>query len=242
MSYEEFLQEKKLKQQAFIDTVDNKLRKDVEELQRPEGISVHATVEYGLDHYVKPKKPEALYRIDAVDVITYIFAVIFLLLPLIIADFEVGYIFGVALLMTVLTRSILARMAAVVFTVIYFLLFILAGIYFDLTDVLNFIFGINSITLVPVIIGSLMAIVAMGSGLIHGLSGSTRYAGVWLIALALVITVADTLVAVFFLGITDWYMIFSLHLAIYIVALVISWGMFYIAAKLVRYGILTALR
>jgi hypothetical protein len=185
----------------------------------------------------KPAQPRNELTLGAANAIIYSFAAICFILPLIMPEYQIAYGFGIALLLSTLTQSDIAKLASVIFTVVYFLLFLLAGYYFDLGQIWGFLWSVNTISLVPVLVGTIMAIIVMGTGVIHGLAGNTKYAGLWLVGLALIISIADALVAAFILAYSDWAMIFLVHLAIYIAALLIAWGLFYVPARLARYGI-----
>jgi hypothetical protein len=183
-----------------------------------------------------PRRPEEI-SLGAIDAIIYIFAALCFILPFMMPEYQVAWLMGVALLISTLTRSALAKIAAASFTVTYFLLFLLTGWYFEMDEVFRLLFGVNTVSLIPAIVGTIIAIVAMGSGAVHGLSRSTKYAGIWLIGLAFIISLADALIAIFFLAVEEWYLIFALHLAIYITALLIAWGIFYVPLWVIRRGI-----
>jgi len=175
------------------------------------------------------------FTVGAANALIYSFAAICFVLPLILPEYQIAYAFGLALLLSTLTQSVLAKLAAVIFTVIYFVLFQLAGWYFSINQVWDFLWSINTISLVPVLVGTIMAILAMGSGVACGLANNTRYAGLWLIALALIISTADALIAMFMFEYTEVLQIFLVHMAIYIVALLIAWALFYIPFRAARF-------
>jgi hypothetical protein len=185
---------------------------------------------------------KALYEIDTWDTLVYSFAAILFILPLVNPQYEVAFLFGIALIFSLFTRSVPARIAMITFSAIYFTLILLIGSYFEISEIFNLIFGINVITLVPMAVGILMSVLAMTSGALHGLFGHTRYAGAWIVAIAFVSSLADTLIAVFLFGDPDWHIIFTVHLAVYLTAFIISWGIFYLVARLIRYGVRNALR
>ncbi len=184
---------------------------------------------------------EALFIIGAIDILLFGFAAIFLMVPFIL-PYEIGFVFGIALLLSLLTRSILARLATLIFTVVYFLLMMTGGVYFGLGDLVNFALGNNYITYVPYHIGTLLVILAMGAGVAYGISSTTKLAGLWVVMLSFIIATADTLVGYFLLGIMEWELVFTTRFTIYLVAILIAWGIFYLSAKSIRWGITTAVR
>jgi len=175
--------------------------------------------------------------LDAGKVTIGLFACIVIALGVMMPEYELGIFFGIALLLTLLTRSALAMVATVAFTVVYFVSILLTGYFFGLADVWNFLWKVNTISLVPAIVGSTFAFIAMGTGFTHGILKNTNYAGLCLIASALIISLADAAIAYFILEIVDWWIIFVTHLAIYTVALLIAWGIFYLPARGIREGI-----
>jgi len=185
---------------------------------------------------------EALLVIGAIDILLFGFSAIFFILPFIVPDYEIGFVFGIALLLSFLTRSILARLTTLIFTVVYFILIMMGEMYFGIGDIVNFALGNNQISYVPYYIGTLLVILAMGAGIAYGLSPTTRLAGLWVVFLAFIIATADTLVGFFLLGLQQWELIFTSRFTIYLVAILIAWGIFYVSSKSIRWGITTALR
>ncbi|NVM28285.1 MAG: hypothetical protein HWN65_05545 [Candidatus Helarchaeota archaeon] len=225
----------------------NKIKRDMQELVKEKGTHGGSSLKYERNYSLEVgridnRESRPPMTIDAWDVLTCVFAALFFMLPWIVPGTDVAYLFGIALLFSLVTRSVLTRIATLTFTATYFLLFLLAGWYFSLEEVFSFIFGINTITLVPVIVGTLMSICMMGSGVVYGLSGSTKYAGLFIIAGAFLISAVDSAVGYFFFAMEDWYILFATHLAIYITAFLIAWGIFYLAARLIRAGVLSAVR
>jgi len=208
------------------DVVEDELLSRLEDLEK-------TSSPYG--HY-RSYKAGAHYRLDAADAITYLFAAIAFILSVYLPEYQIGFLFGVGLLVSILTRSVLMRIATVIFTGIYFVIYLLTGFYLRLEEVFNIILFTNTIALVPVIAGALMSILAMCAGAVHGLAKSQKYAGIWLLGLAFGVSVADALIAYFLLGFEDWFLILSTHLIIYTIATLIAWGLVYGIARGIRYG------
>ncbi|MHA1360166.1 MAG: hypothetical protein ACTSRC_18755 [Candidatus Helarchaeota archaeon] len=182
-----------------------------------------------------PEQAEVV--LDILNVLIVVIAGIFAIIPIIYPNYQVCFLFALALAFTLVTKSLLAKVATVIFTIIYFVMTYLTGCYFGMEDVFGLMLQVNTVSLVPAIVGTLFAIIAMGTGITHGIAKSTAYAGIWLVALAFIISLADTVVAYFFLELEDWWLVFTTHLAIYTVALLISWAIFYIPARGIRAGI-----
>jgi hypothetical protein len=174
--------------------------------------------------------------IFALDILSLLLAPIMFIIPFFRPEWQVAYAFGAVLIFSVFSRSILLRIAALVFTS----LAMIFGVYVDAVDIVMVVFGLNTITLGPMVVAILMTALAAGSGVIHGLAGSTRYSGVWIIALGFLMASLDTLIA-FFTGVTgDWLILLTVHLVIYLSAFVIAWGLFYLLGRGIRWAILAA--
>jgi hypothetical protein len=157
-----------------------------------------------------------------------------LIIPFFKPDWQVAWVFAVVLLFSVFTRSILMRIAALIVTS-FALMF---GLYIELTDVVMVVFGVNTITLGPILVAILMTALAAGSGIVHGLAGSTRYSGVWIIGLGFLMASIDTIIGYFTGVATDWLMLLSVHLVIYFSAFLVAWGLFYLIGRGIRWCVL----
>ena len=91
--------------------------------------------------------------IYALDIVSFILAAVALIIPFFRPDWQIAYAFGAVLLFSVFTRSIVMRLAAICFTTLY----LIFGAYIDLSSVLLVVFGVNTITLGPVVVSILFS-------------------------------------------------------------------------------------
>lgn len=183
------------------------------------------------------------YQLGIAEVVFYPFALTLMVLSFFYQGYEVLFLFGCTLLCSLLIKSLITRLI-VLFTISLSVLtlFILETHYFDPAAIVNFMFGINEISLVPSIIGTLMAFIAMGGGIIHGLVGDKKYSGFWILGIATVITIGDLLVATTILGLGTWYLMACIHFGVYLSCFLVTWGGFYVVARIIRHGVKIALK
>jgi len=232
MSYEDFVERKA---EEFSDIIDSSLAKLETPVKAPRGALGKVDIEI---HHVDTGRYGAKKetQIFALDLLALILAPIAVIIPFFRPEWQIAYAFAAVLLFSVFTRSIVLRLAAICFTTLYFIF----GTYLDLSNVVLIVFGINTITLGPIVVTILMTALVAGAGIIHGLSGSTRHAGIWILGLGFLMAILDALIGYFSGGITDWLGLFLVHGVVYLSAFTISWGLFFLVARLVRLGILAA--
>jgi len=174
--------------------------------------------------------------IYAMDVLAIILAVFIAIVPFFRPEWQVAWAFSAVLVFSVFSRSIVLRLAAMLISTLTLVL----GVFIDLMDVVYVVFGMNTITLGPIVVALLMTALVAGAGVVHGLTGSTRYSGAWILALGTLMASLDTLIGVFGGGIPEWWMLFTVHLIIYWSGYLICWGLFYLLCRSVRWGVLVA--
>ena len=126
--------------------------------------------------HVRSKRETTVFTMD---ILNLLFCPVMLIIPFFKPEWQVAWAFAAVLLFSVFTRSVLMRIAALIVTS-FALMF---GVYIEAMDVVMVVFGLNTITLGPMVVAILMTALAAGSGVVHGLAGSTRYSGVWILGL-----------------------------------------------------------
>jgi len=181
------------------------------------------------------KKKQAYYTINVMDIVSWILAAICFILPLItISNRYELWFFGLALLSTMLVRSVAARIATFIFVPIYFIFMYIGGMLINYIDIFNFIFFINTLSLTNVVVGiSITTILAMW-GIIGGLKGKRYRSGLGIVAFGLLLSVIDSIISYFFLVPNDIYfalILFASHFIAYVTALILTWTIFYIISR-----------
>ena len=140
------------------------------------------------------------------------------------------WLFAIALLGTMLVRSLVHRIATIAMVVSYSLLTIFFNFYLDFQRIFEFIFLINGVTLSWNVMGTLVGASIAIHGCVSGCKAKQYKGGIVIIAFVIALTTIDILFAHYFLGIVnvnELVLIALTQIGIYGCALTITWVLTY---------------
>ncbi|MHA1798266.1 MAG: hypothetical protein ACTSVY_07425 [Candidatus Helarchaeota archaeon] len=184
------------------------------------------------------QKQQARFIITGLDIITYIICMITFIIPF--YEFSISsylWLLGIALLGTILVRSLAHRIATLILVLSFSLLTIFFNFYLDFTKIFEFTFLINSASLSWSLVGTLLGGAIVAHGVVAGAKAKPEnYRAGWsILTVVIVLTILDIIFARLFLQIEDWNQLILIGLTqigIYTTALTITWVLTYAIVRL----------
>jgi hypothetical protein len=138
----------------------------------------------------------------------------------------VGVVIAVMLLTTMIVRSNFIQVIAITFSIIYFILSIITGFFYNCLDVFIIIFGFNTITLLPILMSTIIFGSLVGMGVLYGTKAWFRWTIYIVPAIAFCVALFDSVITIILLGIVapPFQMIYTFFLYLFI-----HWSLYLIA-------------